>query len=65
MMFKHVEYVMYGCEVWFEVEMSLHLEPSSQWHPWSVVPIGVNGGIDSRAADHQFALLGGLGGMLK
>ena len=28
MMFKHVKYVLYGCQVWFEVVMSLYLKLS-------------------------------------
>ena len=31
-MFKHIKYVLYGCEAWFEVEKSLYLKPSFKSH---------------------------------
>ena len=42
MMFKHIKYAIYGCEVSFEVELLLHLKLSFK-DPWRSVGGGEDG----------------------
>ena len=40
MVFEYIEYVLYGCEVWFAVEMALFLKPSFKLNLYSCVAGG-------------------------